>query len=160
MKQQKQKYTNSNKDPTGATELVYYGLMCDTKLLDHKSYPIPNGQTPALTSPPALRGSSQKGTRGIIAQWGTRRLRRGGGIPLWTLGWVTGFDPEENPLPEIALSPGHGAPVSRGGQCSPGETSPPREKGPTGPMRHGEATGPRRADWEVGLRNPTQALKR
>ena len=37
MKQQKQKYTNSNKDPTGATELVYYGLKCDTKPLDLKA---------------------------------------------------------------------------------------------------------------------------
>ena len=128
MKQQKQKYTNSNKDPTGATELVYYGLMCDTKLLDHKSYPIPNSQTPALTPPPALRGSSQKGTRGINAQWGTGRLRRGGGIPLWTLGWVAGFDPEENPLPEMTLSPGHEAPVPRGGHATLGRLAPPERK--------------------------------
>ena len=35
-KTKKQKYTNSNKDPTGATKLVYDGLMCDTKLLDNK----------------------------------------------------------------------------------------------------------------------------
>ena len=72
-------------------------------------------------------------------------------------GMGSGVRPRRNPLPEIALSPGHGAPVSRGGQCSPGETSPPREKGPTGPMRHGEATGSGRADWEVGLESP--ALK-
>ena len=51
-----------------------------------------------------------------------------------------------------SLSPGHGAPVSRGGRCSPGETSPPREKGPTGPMRHGEATGQKCAGGEVGFK--------
>ena len=52
---------------------------------------------------------------GVWLPMGTRKLRRGRGIPLWILGWVAGFDPEENPLPKVALYPGHKAPIPRGG---------------------------------------------
>ena len=80
------------------------------------------------TQPPIPRGSNQKGLKGVSARLGTGKLRRGGGIPLWTLGWVAGFDPEENPLPKIALSPGHEAPVPRGGHAALGRLAPPERK--------------------------------
>ena len=98
MKQQKRQYTNSNKDPTGATELVYYGLKCDTKPLDHKSYPIPNGQTPALTSPPSVARIEPEGDKRDCCPMGDEEVEARGRDSLMDPGMGNGVRPRRKSL--------------------------------------------------------------